>query len=189
MSVSIDFTRYETILFMVSMVVLEGRTSRPRNIQATVARIKQEKPKPKLLQPRGVATSGEVAHAYLAYSVLSGAAAHPTFEALDRHLSKGEDGVTAIDVQPVARPGELAETTFLACAAMLGALVITNQALGPLQAEECLPALADEFRRIGDVGRPSFHIKISFSDWRWKPASSDLLRTSESGAHSHWVKP
>ena len=71
------------------------------------------------------------------YSKLSSDAAHPSILALKRHLVRSvENGeqVFGLDISPPERGAELAETIDLACNAMIGACVATNQILGHLPA-------------------------------------------------------
>jgi hypothetical protein len=124
-----------------------------KNLEAIVARIKAENPKAKLLQPKAIATAGTIGHSYIAYSVLSSDAAHPSLQALARHFAESDQqgNVSVIDIQPTPRPGELAETQFLACMGLLGGLVAANLVLGPVKAGEELPALTEQFQKLREV--------------------------------------
>jgi hypothetical protein len=82
---------------------------------------------------------------YLIYSKLSGDAAHPSILALKRHLVRfEEDGaqVVGLDLSPPERGTEIVDTIDLACNAMVGACVATNQILGHL------PAVNSEMQRL-----------------------------------------
>jgi hypothetical protein len=97
---------------------------------------------------REIAEEGTIGHAYVAYSVLSGDSSHPSLKALKRHLCEGEGGSARpcdIDVEPTPDKDELSETLFLACMALLGASVGTNQVFGGVPAGEELKALSNEF--------------------------------------------
>jgi hypothetical protein len=95
-------------------------------------------PKASFLTPKQTVQGSVLQQSYLIYSKLSGEAAHPSilaFLALKRHLVRfvenGEQ-VMALDINPLERGPELSEALDLACNAMIGACVATNQILGHL---------------------------------------------------------
>ena len=89
-------------------------------------------PKPKSLNPKEVANTVTGGEAYLFYTQFSSDAAHPSLTALNRYVrSWEEDGelVRGIDLEPVPNDSEIAETLNLACLALLGAAIGTNEIL------------------------------------------------------------
>ncbi|MGC1779042.1 MAG: DUF5677 domain-containing protein [Xanthobacteraceae bacterium] len=112
-------------------------------LRAHVQRLKDDWPKAKYLTPQDAAERSVLKRSYTIYKKLSGYAAHPSILALRRHLVKfvenGEQ-VMGIDVNPPDQKGELLETLDLACNAMIGACVATNQILGHLPGIKCQSA-------------------------------------------------
>ena len=90
--------------------------------------------------------------AYLFYSQLSADAAHPSITALKRYLPRlQEDGepVLALDIHPVERGVEVADTVNIACNAVLGTCVGINQILEGTRASELLNQLFQEYDTMG----------------------------------------
>ncbi|NRO99512.1 hypothetical protein GWC77_26940 [Paraburkholderia sp. NMBU_R16] len=105
--------------------------------------------KPKLLKPKDVATGSVIESSYLQYSQLSADAAHPSLTALTRYISRDDDlGTRDIDMSPVPRPSEVAQTVCWACIALTGASMAFNELAGPTAAGRALNALADEFETL-----------------------------------------
>jgi hypothetical protein len=114
-------------------------------LRARVKEIKSRWPKASFLTPKQTVQGSVLKQSYLIYSKLSGEAAHPSILALKRHLVRFvEDGeqVMALDINPLERRPELSETLDLACNAMIGACVATNQILGHL------PAINSDLQRL-----------------------------------------
>jgi hypothetical protein len=114
-------------------------------LRARVKEIKSRWPKASFLTPKQTVKNSVLKQSYLIYSKLSGDAAHPSILALKRHLVRfvenGEQ-VMGLDVSPPERGIELTETLDLACNAMIGACVATNQILGHL------PSINSDLQRV-----------------------------------------
>jgi hypothetical protein len=114
-------------------------------LRARVKEIKSRWPKGNFVTPKQTVKDSILKQSYLLYSKLSGDAAHPSVLALKRHLVRfvenGEQ-VVGLDVNPPERGHELAATIDLACNAMMGACVATNQILGHL------PAVNEDLQRL-----------------------------------------
>jgi Family of unknown function (DUF5677) len=81
----------------------------------------------KTLTPKEVALKTAIAKSYIFYEQLSSDAAHPSLDALNRHViphTKTEVG--GIDVEPIVRDVELAETLEYLCMAVMGVCVDVN---------------------------------------------------------------
>ena len=99
-------------------------------LRARLRAIKDLSPNAKLLHVKDVASGTELKRAYLFYSQLSADAAHPTIRALRRHLIlivENGERVLGLDVHPVERGAEVADTLNIACNAVLGVCVGVNQ--------------------------------------------------------------
>jgi Family of unknown function (DUF5677) len=106
---------------------------------ARLAEMKSRWPKAKLLNPKQTATNSVLKKAYLLYSKLSGDAAHPSILALKRHLVRFEENgeqIVGLDVHPLEKGNEIADTLDLACNAMIGACVAVNQVLEGLSVND-----------------------------------------------------
>jgi Family of unknown function (DUF5677) len=111
-----------------------------------------EFPKAGMLKPKEVASLGTLKEAYMFYSQLSSDAAHPSLEALNRHIGTtqedGEETTTFIHGAPPPHPNEIEETLNLACLAMIGCCIGANQILGETEGGKILDSLADEYKKI-----------------------------------------
>ena len=95
-------------------------------LRARLDEMKARRPKAKLLNPKDAAGLSAMEQGYLFYSQLSGDAAHPSITALKRHLlivRENGEHVACLDVQPLERGEEIADTIDIACNAALGVLV------------------------------------------------------------------
>lgn len=80
--------------------------------------------KGKMLTPKHVAENTSVSQAYLFYAQLSGDSAHPSLDALERHVVKDDSGrLLELALEPVGDPDEPQDTVGWACMALLGTLV------------------------------------------------------------------
>jgi hypothetical protein len=86
----------------------------------------------KTLNPKDVASArADFAKTYTFYSQLSSDAAHPSVDALNRYVvPHTENEVDGIDVEPVVKDAEIAETLEYLCMAFIGVCVGVNQMLG-----------------------------------------------------------
>jgi hypothetical protein len=108
-------------------------------------------PNAKMLSPKEVARGGTLEDAYVFYAQLSSDAAHPSLQALNRHIvTTKEDGeeIRGIDASPLPDPAEIEDTLIIACLAMLGCCIGVNQILDGTDGGKGLEALADEYRDI-----------------------------------------
>ena len=106
----------------------------------------------KSLNPKDVASvRADFAKTYTFYSQLSSDAAHPSVDALNRYVvPHTEDEVGGIDVEPVVKDSEIAETLEYLCMAFMGVCVGVNQMLGGTPGGNALPALADEYTALSN---------------------------------------
>jgi hypothetical protein len=117
-------------------------------LEARLKEMKTRWPNAKFLKPKDAAKSSVLSGAYLFYSQLSADAAHPSLQALKRHMVRDEeDGeqLLRLDVTPVNKGTELTETVDLACNALIGACVGTNQILGGTALNQKIAAPFDEY--------------------------------------------
>lgn len=108
-------------------------------------------PKPQAINFGQITKDSSLTNAYLWYKQLSSDAAHPSLEALTRHITKEADGGLLVSVEPVASEKDALDTLEWACQAFMGVIVGANQIAGPVKAGEKLPALCDEFIRLAGV--------------------------------------
>jgi hypothetical protein len=121
------------------------------------ARLREMKElRPKLLKVKEVASDTVLKPAYLFYSQLSADAAHPTIAALKRHLFQTvENGerVLGLDIHPVEKGSEVADTVNIACNAGLGVCVAVNQILGGTAANPLLNQLFAEYEEMNGTAK------------------------------------
>jgi hypothetical protein len=98
------------------------------------------------LNPKHASDVGPFKEIYIAYSQISGDAAHPTITALARHWSPARDGVSYLTVEPDPKEGELDETLHLSCVALIGMMVTINEMVGFTEAGKMLPILNHELK-------------------------------------------
>jgi hypothetical protein len=114
-------------------------------LRVRVKEIKSRWPKATFLTPKQIVKDSVLKQSYLIYSKLSGEAAHPSIIALKRHLVKFEENgerYMGLDIDPPEKGNEFVEAIDLACNAMVGACVATNQILGHL------PVVNDEMQKV-----------------------------------------
>jgi hypothetical protein len=103
----------------------------------------------KTLTPKEVALKTAIGKSYIFYEQLSSDAAHPSLDALNRHViphTKTEVG--GIDVEPIVRDPELAETLEYLCMAVMGVCVGVNQILEGTKGGNALNGLADQYMAL-----------------------------------------
>jgi len=118
-----------------------------QRLRARLDDMKKRWPKARYLNPKDAAGQSVVEQGYLQYSQLSGDAAHPTISALKRHLlivREAGEPVACLDVQPVQRGTEIADTVNIACNAVIGVLVGVNQLVEAKEAQEAVRLVFDE---------------------------------------------
>lgn len=105
--------------------------------------------KGRMLKPSDVAKRTSVQEAYLFYAQLSGDSAHPSLDALERHLVKGEAGrLVELSLEPVIDPEEPRDTVGWACMALLGTLVAVRDLTGGTEASPQINAAGDGYLRL-----------------------------------------
>ncbi|MGT2468961.1 DUF5677 domain-containing protein [Mesorhizobium atlanticum] len=98
------------------------------------------------LKPMSVAFKTDIGRSYAFYEQLSADAAHPSLEALNRHvIPRTADDVGGIDVEPIATDQEISQTLEYLCLAMTGVLTGVNQIVGGTDGGKALPALSDQY--------------------------------------------
>ncbi len=134
---------------------LAGRTKEQspyeEGLRETLDKSRGHYPKPKAINFGEITKDGSLKNAYLWYKQLSSDAAHPSLEALTRHITKEADGGLLVSVEPAASEKDILDTIEWACQALMGVIVGANQIAGPVQAGEKLPGLFDEFIRLAGV--------------------------------------
>ena len=111
---------------------IEADSELAERLRAHIEHMATRYPKGNLLNPKSASERSPLGELYLAYSVISADAAHPSFSSLQRHLTRStEDGeiIRGIDASPVADENQMLQTLHWGCSALLGAIVGTNQIL------------------------------------------------------------
>jgi hypothetical protein len=123
-------------------------TAMEKKLRQNLDRLKADRPKAKLLNPKTMLKDSVLRKAYLFYSQLSADAAHPSITALKRHVLRiQEDGgwVLGLDMHPAERGAEVADTINMACNAVLGTCVSVNQILGYTTASPLVKELFEAY--------------------------------------------
>jgi hypothetical protein len=126
----------------------EGESPYEEGLRETMGKLRALYPKPRAINFGEITKDGSLKNAYLWYKQLSSDAAHPSLEALTRHITKEADGGLLVSVEPVASEKDILNTIEWACQALMGVIVGANQIAGPVKAGEKLSALCDEFIRL-----------------------------------------
>ncbi len=125
-----------------------------KQLRGRVQELKKRRPKAKLLTAKEALKDSVMRKAYLFYSQLSGDAAHPSITALKRHLLRlVENGepILGLDIHPLERGIEVANTLDIACNAVLGTCVGVNQILGGTIAGALLKQLCAEYDAMSGI--------------------------------------
>jgi len=130
----------------------EGDSLHEAGLRATMDKLRALYPKPRAINFGEITKDSSLKSAYLWYKQLSSDAAHPSLEALSRHITKEPDGAILISVEPPGREKEILDTIEWACQAIMGVIVGADQIAGPVKAGEKLSDLADEFLKIASAG-------------------------------------
>src|SRR5260370_7745291 len=101
-------------------------------------------PKPRAINFGEITKDSSLRHAYLWYKQLSSDAAHPSLEALTRHITKEADGSLLVSVELPASEKDILDTIEWACQALMGVLAPANQIPGPAHAGQNLPPFFHE---------------------------------------------
>jgi hypothetical protein len=128
----------------------EQETESPygEGLRINMEKLRELYPKPRAINFSEITKDSSLKNAYLWYKQLSSDAAHPSLEALARHITKQTDGSLLVSVEPSTSEKDVLDTIEWACQAFMGVVVGANQIAGPLKAGEKLPALCDEFMRL-----------------------------------------
>jgi Family of unknown function (DUF5677) len=129
----------------------EGQTAYEGNLRKTIDNLRTLYPRPRPINFGEITKDSSLKNAYLWYKQLSSDAAHPSLEALSRHISKEADGGLLLSVAPDASDKDILDTLEWSCQALMGVIVGANQICGPVSAGEKLPALCEEFMRLAGV--------------------------------------
>jgi len=109
---------------------------------------KQAKGK-KTLSPKSVAHRTAFRKSYVIYEQLSSDSAHPSLTALNRHVVQPTDTTTGgIDMEPVAKDDQLAESLQYLTMAALRVSVGANEIIGGTPGGEMLQGLLDEYMAL-----------------------------------------
>jgi Family of unknown function (DUF5677) len=131
-------------------------TRMTEQLRAQLRALKKRRPNAKLLNPKEAIKDSAIKSAYLLYSQLSADAAHPTIVALKRHLVQFEENgeqVWGLDIRPIERGTEVADTVNIACNAVLGVCVVLNQILGGTAANALLNELWTEYGTLSGASQ------------------------------------
>jgi hypothetical protein len=131
----------------------DGESPYEEGLRASMDKLRAVYPKPRAINFGEITRAGNLKNAYLWYKQLSSDAAHPSLEALTRHITKEADGGLSISVEVVPSEKDILDTIEWACQALVGVIVGANQVAGPVKAGEKLPDLADEFLRLAGTER------------------------------------
>ncbi len=82
---------------------------------------------------------------------LSSDAAHPSLEALSRHIAKEPDGSLFLSIVPTPSEKDLLDAMEWACQAFMGVILAANQIAGQVEADRKLSGLFDEFNSLADA--------------------------------------
>jgi hypothetical protein len=108
----------------------------------------------KTLNPKEVASMGALANTYIFYGQLSSDSAHPSVDALNRYIvSRFEDDIGGIDVEPKAKIKEKIDTLDLLSLSVLGVYVAVNELLHGKGQGYDLTATADEYLELVKIHR------------------------------------
>jgi hypothetical protein len=119
---------------------MEETSPYEEGLRETMDTLRTLYPKPRLINFAEITKNSSLKNAYLWYKQLSSDAAHPSLEALTRHITRQEDGSLLVSIEPVAREKDILDTMEWACQALIGVTVCTNQIAGPTKAGERLSA-------------------------------------------------
>jgi hypothetical protein len=117
-------------------------------LRETMDKLRALYPKPRAINFGEITKAGS---AYVWYKQLSSDAAHPSLEALSRHITKQEDGSLLISVEPIASEKDILNTMEWSCQALMGVTVGANQIACRVKSGEMLPTLCDEFVQLTGV--------------------------------------
>jgi Family of unknown function (DUF5677) len=126
----------------------EGECPYEEGLRETMDKLRALYPKPRAINFGEITRDSSLKNAYLWYKQLSSDAAHPSLEALTRHITKEADGSLLVSVEAGASEKDTLDTIEWACQALMGVIVGANQIAGLVKAGEKLPSLCDEFMRF-----------------------------------------
>jgi hypothetical protein len=129
----------------------EGESPYEEGLRNTINKLRELYPKPRAMNFAEITKDSSLKNAYLWYKQLSSDAAHPSLEALTRHITREADGGILVSAEPVASEKDTLNTIEWACQAFMGVIVGANQVAGPVKAGEKLSASCDEFMRLTGV--------------------------------------
>jgi hypothetical protein len=129
----------------------EEQSPYEEGLRETMDTLRALYPKPRAINLGEITKDSSLKDAYLWYKQLSSDAAHPSLEALTRHITKEADGSLLVSVEVAPSEKDILDTIEWACQALMGVIVGANQIACPVQAGEKLPALFDEFIRLAVV--------------------------------------
>jgi hypothetical protein len=125
----------------------------PAQITQVRARLEQLS-KGKMLTPKNLAENTSVSQAYLVYAQLSGDSAHPSLDALERHVVKDDSGrLVELALEPVGDPDEPQDTVGWACVALLGTLVATRDLTSATEVSSQIDAVSRAYLHLQKLGR------------------------------------
>jgi len=113
------------------------------NLRQMMRDIKEHWPDIETVNPKDIADMGAARDAYVFYSELSMDSAHPTTDALSRHLSDSE-----VCLKPVLKSEEVQTTLWYTAMTLLGACVGINQIMERTEGVRKLHELEAEYQEI-----------------------------------------
>lgn len=120
-------------------------------LRKTLESIRTQYPKARTINFAEVTKGSSIEASYLWYKQLSSDAAHPSLEALSRHVTNQADGSILVTVEAKLSEKDVLDTFEWSCQALIGVMVASNQIAGPVKAGEQLFNIADEFMRLTGV--------------------------------------
>ena len=116
---------------------MEENSPYEQGLRETMDKLRTLYPKPHATNFAEITKNSRLKNAYLWYKQLSSDAAHPSLEAVHRHIIKQEDGGLLVSIEPVPTEKDILDTMEWACQALMGATVCANQIAGPTKARHC----------------------------------------------------
>ncbi len=132
----------------VKLMTENGNSFSPTQIAQAQAYLKRIA-KGRFMNPGSVVNRTSIRNTYIIYAQLSGDSAHPSLDALDRHIIRnGKGHLTELSVAPVTERDESRDTVFWACMALLGILVSVQDLPGATQAGPHISAISERYLRL-----------------------------------------
>jgi Family of unknown function (DUF5677) len=118
-------------------------------LQAWLREAKKNYSTARPLHPKAVVSNTDISSSYTFYQHLSWTAAHPSVQALSRHvLGSNQGDIRELAMEPPSTLNEEDDALEMSIVAQIGVLVGTNQILGPTPPGEELRLLLDDWTKL-----------------------------------------